>query len=84
MDRLSPLASLLPLWMSRAGLSRADLARMVEVNPAQVTRWAAGTGLPSGRHLPLLCSALRLTAPESVLLYESAGVPLANELGLFG
>ena len=74
------LPILLPAWLARAAISRADLARAVGVDASQITRWCAGPARPDGAVLPAICSALALSHREAVMLYEAAGVALAPEL----
>lgn len=74
-----PLAELLPFWLRRLEMTRADFARAVGVDAAQVTRWC-GKGQPDPASLPAICAVLKLGNADARLLYEASGVPLAPEL----
>ena len=45
-------------WMTHAGLRKIDLARALEVSPATVTRWIAGTANPTVDNLIRIAGAV--------------------------
>jgi transcriptional regulator with XRE-family HTH domain len=46
----------------RAGMTRADLAYTVGVNKSTVSRWEAGSSIPTSAHQIRLCWALETPA----------------------
>lgn len=47
-----------------AGISRAELARIMEVDPAAVTRWDRGEALPRAAKIPKLADLFGCTIDQ--------------------
>lgn len=58
------------------GLAPHQLARLLEVNPTQVSRWENDSAVPSPTALAALAEQLELRASA---LFELAGVPLPSD-----
>lgn len=50
----------------RAGISQVALARVLEVDPATVSRWEAGERVPSGERLTAYLAALDRLSREAL------------------
>jgi len=62
--------------MKTLGLSQADLMRATEASKGTVSKWLAGTNLPSGKYISDLANALH-TSPEWILKGQEPAAKLS-------
>lgn len=66
------LASQIAHRREELGISQAEVARLVGVSAASLSRWESGAAIPSSGNLKALSTVLRTTVSA---LYSSEGVP---------